>query len=820
MDYDFKAIEAKWQKIWEEEKSFSAGKKSSARKYYCLEMFPYPSGRIHMGHVRNYSIGDVIARFKKMQGYDVLHPMGWDAFGMPAENAAIKNNLHPRDWTLKNIEFMKSQLKKMGLSYDWERELSTCSPDYYRWNQFIFIKMFEKGLAYKKRSEVNWCESCRTVLANEQVIDGKCWRCHNEVGIKELEQWFLKITAYADELLEAHRELQKWPEKVIIMQKNWIGKSVGAEVKFAIPDLQEELEIFTTRLDTIFGATFIALSSRHQIINRMLDFLPAEKQKAIQEFIQEIEKERKLSREIKEKKGLFTGFYALNPFNKEKLPIWIANFVLAEYGSGAIMSVPAHDQRDFEFAQKYQLPIRRVIAGGQNEQTESVEQAFEEKGFLINSGTFSGMSSDEAIVEMGSYLEKNRLGRLTVNYRLRDWGISRQRYWGTPIPIIYCLQCGVVPEKIDQLPVVLPEIVDFNPQDGSPLEKSQEFINCQCPKCGNKARRETDTMDTFFDSSWYFFRYAASSDSNPFDKKAAAYWMPVDIYIGGVEHAILHLIYSRFFTKVFRDFGWTEISEPFPHLLTQGMVTLGGVAMSKSRGNIVDPDDIIQKYGADTARLFVLFAAPPEKSLEWSEKGIEGCFRFLNRIWNFYQKYEEVLKKESSEYLKNEKNQKLILKTHKTIKKVTVDIAERFHLNTAIAALMELFNQMTEEAEQLVQGKQTAALKFSFLSLLKMLNPFVPHFASELLQRLGHEEILDNVAWPEYIEEYTKEDLITVMIQVNGKIRDKIEIAADLEEAEVFQLARQAEKVIPYIQNREILKEIYVPQKLVSLVVK
>jgi len=819
MEYKFKEIEEKWQKHWEENKTFVANKDSDKEKFYCLEMFPYPSGRIHMGHVRNYSIGDVISRFKKLKGYEVIHPMGWDALGLPAENAAIKNKLHPEEWTLSNIDFMKKQLKRMGFGYDWERELATCLPDYYKWNQYIFIKMFEKKLAYKKKSEVNWCPSCKTVLANEQVTDGLCWRCDTEVEQKELNQWFLKITDYAEDLLNAHKELEKWPSKVITMQKNWIGKSKGAEVIFNVENSDIKINIFTTRLDTIFGATFFALSVKHPDIKELIKDLDKKKQEEINKFIKKTNNSNKKSYEDIEKKGIFTGKYAINPFNGNKTPIWIANFVLIEYGTGAIMSVPAHDERDFEFATKYNIPIKRVIVKDKNaEYEEKVTEVYSSKGYLVNSGKYSGMTSDEAILEMERLLKEKSSGELKTMYRLRDWGVSRQRYWGTPIPIIYCRNCGTVTEDPKNLPILLPNIDDFTPEGGSPLEKSEDFKNTTCPRCGGKAMRETDTMDTFFDSSWYFFRYSGKSDKFPFNTEEVNKWMPVDLYIGGVEHAILHLIYSRFFTKVFKDFGWTDISEPFPHLLTQGMVTLGGSAMSKSKGNIVDPDTLIKKYGADTVRLFILFAAPPEKSLEWNDKGVEGANRFLQRIWNlFFNNIEIFGTGNLFEPNVNDITKPVLIKLNQTIKKVTEDIEQRFHLNTAIASLMEFFNSFSSSFNKLKKDNPNT-IRYIFRTLLELLLPFTPHFSNELLEETGAD--LSKLKWPEYNPDLLIEQQTNYMIQINGKIRDKIVADIDSSEEEIKELALNSKKIIPYIENKTIFKTIFIKNKMLSLVIK
>jgi leucyl-tRNA synthetase len=823
MKYDFKAIEEKWQKIWEQKQLFKATFEKNKKKYYCLEMFPYPSGKIHMGHVRNYSIGDVIVRLKKMKGYNVLHPMGWDALGMPAENAAIKNKSHPETWTLNNIAEMKKQLKRLGFWYDWEREVATCLPEYYKWNQHIFIKMHEMGLVYKKKSEVNWCPSCKTVLANEQVVNNGCWRCETRVEFKELSQWFLKITDYSDELVSAHEELEKWPQKVLLMQKNWIGKSEGAEAKFKVDGMDLVIDMFTTRLDTIFGATFFALSVKHPLVGQLIADHPQKKE--IEAFIEEVEIESRSTRELTEKKGMFTGKYAVNPYNGEKIPVWLANFVLIEYGTGAIMSVPAHDERDFEFAQKYNIPIRRVIIEDKDKKyPEEVTEVFTGEGYVVNSGEYSGLTSAEAVQKMGEFLKEKGIGQLKTMFRLRDWGVSRQRYWGTPIPMVYCDKCGTVPEKVGNLPVLLPKDVDFTPEGGSPLEKCEPFYKTICPTCSGPAKRETDTMDTFFDSSWYFFRYSGPSDTEPFDREEARLWMPPEIYIGGIEHAILHLIYARFFTKVFRDLGWSQVSEPFPHLLTQGMVSLGGFTMSKSRGNVVEPDDMIEKYGADTTRLFILFASPPEKGLEWSDKGVEGTHRFLQRIWNFFSSSREIITqqgkvKASSISLADEDSKKLHIKLNQTIKKVTEDIELRFHLNTAIAALMEFFNDFSGAREKLEQNNP-GFIALAFEVLIKLLSPFTPHFCSELWQQCGNTSLLEQQPWPEYDPNYVKEQTVNVMVQVNGKIRDKIIVNLNEKEETLKEMAFQSERVKQYTDGKLIIKTIFIKNKMLSIVVK
>jgi len=818
MAYNFDSIELQWQERWQREGTFCASGDTARPKYYCLEMFPYPSGKIHMGHVRNYSIGDVIARYKKMRGFEVLHPMGWDSLGLPAENAAKERGIHPQEWTLSNIGTMREQLKRMGFGYDWDREVTTCLPEYYRWNQYIFIKMFEKGLAYKKASEVNWCPECQTVLANEQVENGTCWRCEAHVETRNLEQWFLRITDYADALLDDHGDLGKWPPQVLLMQQNWIGKSAGAMVRFPVAGTGIKIDIFTTRLDTIFGCTFFALSVKHPLVGALLADHPD--REGAEAFIREVESDRLSSREETEKKGFFTGKYAVNPFNGEQVPIWLANFVLMDYGTGAIMSVPAHDSRDFEFAARYNLAVREVIVPTVETAAQlTITKVSSDKGFLIQSGPYSGLSSDEAIQRMGDYLAQNELGELRTMIRLRDWGVSRQRYWGTPIPIVYCERCGIVPEKLESLPVLLPKDVEFSYEGGSPLEKHPSFKQTACPKCGAPARRETDTMDTFFDSSWYFFRYCGRHEALPFDPREASSWMPVDLYIGGIEHAILHLIYARFFCKLFRDFGWTDQKEPFPHLLTQGMVTLGGSKMSKSKGNVVDPNALIEQYGADTARLFVLFAAPPEKSLEWSDKGVEGCHRFLQRVWAFYERrHQELLATPAKQSSESTSGQALLVSLHETIKKVGEDIEDRFKLNTAIAAMMEFFNHLSANEDAL--SDEIGLLRHALEMLLKLLNPFTPHFSNELWSRLGHRGLLENEAWPDFDQDLIDMQMVNVMIQINGKVRDKLVVVPGLTEEEISGKAQELEKVRQHLQGKTVLKIIYVADKLLSYVVK
>jgi leucyl-tRNA synthetase len=815
--YDPKKVEPKWQKYWAERNLYRTKTDGSLKKFYCLEMFPYPSGKIHMGHVRNYAIGDVIARYKRMQGFNVLHPMGWDAFGLPAENAAIKHGVHPSQWTYENIIYMKSQLNRLGLSYDWEREAATCTPEYYTWNQWFFIKMFEKGLAYRKSSYVNWCPSCETVLANEQVIDTKCWRCDSAVIQKELFQWFLRITHYAEELLDACNELTGWPEKVVLMQKNWIGKSYGVEVDFRIDCSDERIKIFTTRLDTICGATFLCLSPPHPLSEKLV----ADRNG--------LEKITAQYGKVDEKLGLFTGRYCINPVNNEKIPIYIANFVLMEYGTGAIMSVPAHDQRDFDFAKKYGLPIRVVIVP-EDQTNREVTEAFEDEGIVVNSGQFNGLQSDIAKEKIAEYLGGKGLGKKVVNYKLRDWGISRQRYWGTPIPVVYCDSCGIVPVPEKELPVILPEDVKFSGKGGSPLLESPSFLNTTCPLCRGKARRETDTMDTFVDSSWYFIRYCFDKCDPEIDVKLKGrnsetnYWMPVDQYIGGVEHAVLHLLYSRFFTRVIRDLGVVEFGEPFKNLLTQGMVIKDGAKMSKSKGNVVDPDYLIERYGSDTSRLFSLFAAPPEKDLDWSDKGVEGAYRFLGRVWNITYKTRSCLQEESSKEAIgkdltgiSDGGRALLRKTHKTIKKVTLDIEREYHFNTAIAALMELVNEMTGFECRDKGDRQI--LKLAIETVLLLLSPFTPHIAEELWHALGHGICISEQAWPSWDEDLAKEEEIELVIQINGKLRGKIMMPHSLPDEEIKNLVFADQKTTEIIGRKSIKNVIVVKGRLINIVV-
>ncbi len=799
MGYPFKEIEEKWQKEWAQEKIFSVQTDPKRKKYYLLEMFPYPSGKIHMGHVRNYTIGDVAARFKMMQGFNVLHPMGFDAFGQPAENAAIKNKTQPDIWTHKCIDWMRQELKKMGFSYDWEREISTCDSDYYKWNQWIFLKMFAQGLAYKKAASVNWCPSCETTLANEEVADGGCWRCNTAVEQRDLEQWFLKISAYKERLLEDLKQLVHWPERVLSMQANWIGRSEGVEIYFRHKESDKIIPVFTTRVDTIFGATYIVLAPEHPLVLEMIKGKPEEKE--VLKFIKKVSQESKIVRTAEDvkKEGIFSGAYAINPLNCEEVPIWIADYVLMEYGTGAIMAVPCHDQRDFLFAKEHKLPMRIVIARTENRKpkTEELTEAYEGDGVQVNSGQFDGLINQEAKIKIAQWMEETGIGKIQSHWRLRDWLISRQRYWGTPIPIIYCSKCGIVPVPEADLPVELPKEAPFTGEGGSPLNKVNEFVDVKCPKCKSPARRETDTMATFFDSSWYFLRFCSPKFSQaPFAKQEVKYWMPVDQYIGGIEHAILHLLYSRFFIKFFQDLGMIDFNEPFNRLLTQGMVLKDGVVMSKSRGNIVDPDSIIKKYGADTLRLFILFAAPPETELEWDDRGIEGAFKFLNRVWRI------------QDNLKDKAQESLAKTMHKTVKKVTEDI-ESFKFNTCLASLMECVNAVY----------QLGADEEAFSNLIIMLSPFVPHFAEELWQRLGNKESIFKAQWPKYDPHMLIEEVVTIVIQVNGKVRSKIDVPADISEDKLKELVLADAKLKPWLQDKPLKNFILVPRRLINLVI-
>ncbi len=818
--YSPKDVEQKWQAIWDEQKTFKVSVNKDKPKYYLLEMFPYPSGRIHMGHVRNYSIGDVIGRFKRMRGFNVMHPMGWDAFGMPAENAAIQNKSHPATWTYENIAYMRNQIKKMGFSYDWDRELATCDIDYYRWEQKIFLEMFAKGLAYKKTSYVNWCPKCETVLANEQVEDGGCWRCDTDVNQKELDQWFFRITDYAEELLENTYKLPGWPERVLVMQRNWIGKSFGCEIDFPVKNSAEPIRVFTTRQDTVFGATFMSLAPEHP---RALELATPDHKDEVVAFIDKIRKTDRIKRTADdfEKEGVFTGSYCNNPVTGALMPIFLANFVLMDYGTGAVMAVPTHDQRDFEFAKKYDLPLKVVIQpSGVTLDPLVMSEAYTEAGIMANSGQFDGLQSNDAKEAIADFLQAQGQGAKTVNFRLRDWGISRQRYWGNPIPVIYCDICGVVPVPEQDLPVVLPKDVAFSGEGGSPLAQMESFVSCTCPLCGMVARRETDTMDTFVQSSWYFLRYCCPDFKDGIlDRESADHWMSVDQYIGGIEHAVLHLLYARFFTKVLRDLGHTSADEPFTNLLTQGMVIKDGAKMSKSKGNVVDPDALITKYGADTARLFSLFAAPPEKDLDWNDQGVEGSFRFLNRIWKLVHDRLTMIQNAGLPDLDllTAEERNLRRSVHKTIRKVTEDLEERFHFNTAIASVMELLNIL--QPAEYSSAQFPAVMKEALQNVIILISPFVPHMAEELWQRLGNFTPLTQTAWPDYDQSAVIDEELLVVVQVNGKLRSKITVAAGTGEEEVKALALADEKIAQFILGMTVRKVICVQGKLVNIVV-
>jgi leucyl-tRNA synthetase len=858
--YEPRALESRWQKFWEETKLFKVEENPDKEKYYHLELFPYPSGNIHMGHVRNYTIGDVVARYKRMQGFNVLHPMGWDAFGMPAENAAIANNSHPAKWTYENIDAMRTQLKSLGFSYDWDREIATCHPGYYRWEQWLFLKMYEKGMAYRKESFVNWCEHCQTVLANEQVEAGMCWRCGKQVRQKKLWQWFFRITDYAEDLLSYCEKLSGWPDKVITMQKNWIGKSVGAEIRFPIENTDEQIPVFTTRQDTVCGATFMCLAPEHPMVIKLSKGTQQEKE--VSGFIDRISIQDRSPRAVDsyEKEGVFTGAYCINPLSGIRMPIYTANFALMEYGTGAVMSVPAHDQRDFEFARKYGLDIVVVVKPYDDDlDPVTMTEAYAGEGTMVNSGLFNGMDNIKALDEIASYLEEKGFGKKTVSFRLRDWGISRQRYWGAPIPIIHCKTCDIVPVPEEDLPILLPENVGLLEGGKSPLSTLESFVNTTCPICGSReARRETDTMDTFVESSWYFERYCSPDcDSGMFDSKSVDYWMPVDQYIGGVEHAILHLLYSRYFTRVLKDFGLVKYKEPFTRLLTQGMVcketvscpehgfllpeevdgtdedryckkcrqvaTVGRVEkMSKSKKNVIDPSILLEKYGADTTRLFCLFAAPPERDLEWNEQGVEGGYRFLNRVWRLGYKWMDSIR--VAEPFDGHPGQvegdsrDVVKKTHETIKKVTKDIEDRFHFNTAISAIMELVNTMygvdIDKSPQKI-----AVMRFAMESVTRLLSPFVPHFAEELWSALGFESSILLASWPSYREDALVKDELLIVVQVNGKLRSRFNVDTDADDDTIKEMAFSDERVQKFIDGKPVKKVIVVKKKLVNIVV-
>ena len=853
MDYKPQEIEKKWQEAWRASRAFEVTEDPARPKFYCLEMFAYPSGHAHVGHVRNYMIGDVVARMKRMRGFNVLHPFGWDAFGLPAENAAIKSNTHPETWTLENIAHMKGQLQRLGISYAWEREIATCLPEYYRWNQWLFIRMFERGLAYRRRSTVNWCPSCQTVLANEQVVDGGCWRCGTPVTTRELEQWFFRITSYADEMLDAIAKLDEWPEKVLTMQRNWIGRSEGARVRFALeassPRPQapspDTIEVFTTRIDTIYGATFVLLAPEHEMVERFArESGDAAAFRARVNRFRSQDRTARMTGEV-EKEGFDTGRKAINPFTGAPVPIWIANFVLVEYGTGAIMGVPAHDERDFEFARKYGLPIQVVVrpADGPTPAVEAMSESVSNDGVLVNSGPYDGMSSDAAREALTAEAARRGIGEGTVQYRLKDWGISRQRYWGTPIPMLYCDTCGIVPVRDEDLPVVLPKTAEFSGRGNSPLAQIPEFVNAICWKCGGPAKRETDTMDTFVDSSWYFFRFCdPKNDAKAFEPAKVGYWGPVDFYSGGIEHAILHLIYSRFFTRVFRDLGMVGMAEPFERVLTQGMVLRNGQVMSKSKGNTVDPDDMTQRFGADALRVYVTFVAPPEKEIEWTDAGLEGSFRFLARVWRLVDSVCDTIAGDGipapggAEL--DEAERALRRKTHDTIRRVTQDLDPRVHLNTAVSALMELVNELYQFCDRpgrafgprrgeavasagVVERKETVAvLKEAVETLVLMLSPFAPHMSEELWERLGHAGGIAAAAWPGYDAEVAKAEEVVVPVQINGKVRARLTVPAGTSDDELQALALADPQVQAHVKGKPIKKIVVVNGgKLVSLVV-
>lgn len=819
--YDFNIIEKKWQDTWQKENAFHTTEDKTKEKFYLLEMFPYPSGKLHMGHVRNYSIGDVTARYLTMKGYNVLHPMGWDSFGLPAENAAIKHGIHPAVWTKQNIAEMREQLKQLGFSYDWEREVATCTPEYYKWMQWIFIQFYEKGLAYKKKNPVNWCPSCQTVLANEQVVDGKCERCSTMVGKKDLDQWYLKITDYADRLLNDLDKLDGWPNKVKTMQKNWIGKSVGAEVDFSIDGFEKSLRIFTTRVDTLYGVTYMVLAPEHPYVKELI--AGTENEKSVEDFLVKLQHLSDIDRTSTtlEKEGVFIGKYAINPLNGKKIPIYIANYVLMDYGTGAIMAVPAHDQRDFDFAKKYDLEIIPVVESKDPSiDIYNLQEAFVAEGKLINSDQFNGLDNMPAQEKIIAYLEEKKIGNESINFRLRDWLISRQRYWGCPIPMVYCEECGWVPEKLENLPVELPTDIVFSGKGESPLTTSPTFAKATCPKCGKPARRETDTMDTFLDSSWYFLRYTdAKNENEVFAKENADYWMSVDQYIGGVEHAILHLLYARFFTKVLYDIGRSPVEEPFANLLTQGMVLKDGSKMSKSVGNVVSPEEIINKYGADTARLFILFAAPPEKELEWSDAGVEGSYRFLNRVYRLVFEAAEMTNGIPARFtLETKEDKNLAFVLNSTIKKVTEDIGTRFNFNTALSSIMELVNEMYKY--KALDDINLGLFKHAIDSLILLLNPFVPHICEEMWKHTNHEGFAYNATWPTYDETALVKDTVEVVIQLNGKVKERIQMPTGLDKEAFTSAAMDVEKVKALLAEKEVVKVIAVPGKLLNVVVK
>jgi leucyl-tRNA synthetase len=827
-DYDPGSVEAKWQARWAEDGVFRVREADPARsRFFALEMLPYPSGRIHMGHVRNYSIGDAVARFARMRGEQVLHVIGWDAFGLPAENAAIQNHEEPRAWTLRNIDTMRAQLRRLGLSYDWDREIATCLPEYYRWNQWLFLRMLERGIAFRARRLLNWCASCATVLANEQVVGSRCWRCDNPVVRREFDQWFLKITDYADELLAGLDGLTEWPERVRAMQRHWIGKSEGARVTFAVVGLDAGIEVFTTRIDTIHGATYLALAVEHPLLATLARGTPNEAEVAAFVAAQGARTVEDRFADTAEKLGVDTGRHAINPFSGERIPIWAANFVLTDVGTGAIMSVPAHDARDFAFAAAYGLPVRSVIRprDGAVPDAAPLTEAFTDDGVLTASGAYDGLSSAAARERMTAEAARRGFGSGTVTFRLKDWGISRQRYWGTPIPVVHCATCGIVPVPDADLPVLLPDRAPLTGSGGSPLAQVAEFVDTACPRCGEKARRETDTMDTFVDSCWYYFRYCdPQNDRQPFDWAKASPWFPVGLYIGGIEHATMHLIYTRFWTKVMRDLGLVTIDEPVHSLFTQGMVVKDGAKMSKSKGNVVDPDQMVERYGADTTRLFSLFAAPAERDLEWSEAGVEGCFRFLARLWRVFERARPVLPSAGTPApaaAGSGAPLALRRKTHHTIRKVTDDLGPRMHLNTPVAAVMELLNLATPivQAESMGAG-EAWAVREAFETMARILCPFAPHVAEELWEALGFPPFVSDTAWPVADPALLSRDEVVLVVQVGGKVRGKLTVAAGLSEAEAMSAARGDAKIAAYLDGRPVRKSIFVPDRLLNVVLE
>ncbi|MEI7474756.1 MAG: leucine--tRNA ligase [bacterium] len=823
--YTPQEIEKKWQKVWDEQKIYKTSDEFDKPKYYALSMLPYPSGRLHMGHVRNYTITDVIARYKKMNGYNVLHPMGWDSFGLPAENAAIQSNANPAQWTISNIDYMREQLKTLGLSYDWDREVTTCKPDYYRWTQWLFLEFYKAGIAYKKTAPVNWCPDCSTVLANEQVEDGVCWRCSTVVEKKNLSQWFLKITDYAEELLTDLDKLKGWPDSVKLMQKNWIGKSTGTILKFKVEGAENiEIPVFTTRPDTVFGVSYLVVAPEYSTIDKLTT---AENKKSVENYVEAAKRTSEIERTSteREKTGVPLGTYVINPFNGQRIPLWTADYALIEYGTGAVMGVPAHDTRDFAFAKKYELPIKEVIKNAENTSDEELEEAYTESGIMFNSGEFDGLDNITGKAKITEWAEKSNCGNAQVQYRLRDWLISRQRYWGTPIPVVYCDKCGVVGVPENQLPVLLPEDVDFKVHGKSPVSTSETFVNTTCPTCGGAATRETDTMDTFMCSSWYFLRYIDPKNTEkPFDFDLVNNWMKVDQYVGGIEHAILHLLYSRFFVKVLRDRGLLNFDEPFDNLLTQGMVLKDGAKMSKSKGNTVDPDEIFKHYGADTARLFILSDTPPQRDLDWSDEGVEGCYKFLNRVWRLIKSCEEnlIFGFEINAAELSSENKALLRETHRAINKISNDITQEFQFNTAISKCREFVNSIYDyvnnKKDYSEQDKQV--LSNSIITLIKLMSPIVPHLCDEVWSSLGGKSSLFLEEWPKYDASLAVSDEATIVVQINGKVREKLVLPVNSEEETVKKLAFESEKVTQYTDGKQIAKIIYVPNKILNIVVK